>query len=56
MAKFRDPFFERPILFAFSVLLRLSQADPGVSPVLIDELDASRFQRAANGQVVGCRH
>jgi hypothetical protein len=32
--------FERPILIAFSVLLRLSQADPGATPALINELEA----------------
>jgi hypothetical protein len=47
--EFRTRFSSRPILFAFSVLLRLSQADPGATPVLINELDARCFQRAANG-------
>ena len=50
------PFSSRPILFAFCVLLRFSQADPGATPVLINELDARCFQRAANGQVVGRIH
>jgi len=41
--EFRTRFSSRPILFAFSVLLRLSQADPGATPVLIDEFDTARF-------------
>ena len=40
------------ILFAFSTLLRLSQADPGATPVFVNELDARCFQCAPNGQVV----
>ena len=35
--------FQLPILFAFSMLLRLSQVDPGATPVLVNELDARCF-------------
>jgi hypothetical protein len=33
-----------------------AQSDTRSSTIVIDELDASSFQRMANGQIVGCCH
>jgi len=38
------------------MLMRLSQAQPQPTAVLINKFDAGGFQRAANSQVVGGRH
>jgi hypothetical protein len=43
-------------VFSNFFLPSLSQPDPGTAAVLVDELDAGRFQGAPNCQVVGRRH
>jgi hypothetical protein len=36
--------------------LTLPQSHPRPTAVVIDELDAGRFQRTANGQIISCCH
>ena len=36
--------------------MRFPQANSRAAAILINELEAGRFQSPANGQIIGCRH